>query len=130
MSPPPVLDLTFPWPPKELGGNSTKHWTARSKATKAQRTRARKITEAEVNKLDEVILNELEHERLEAEWFFSPPDRRRRDSDNMLRSAKSIQDGVFDALPENVDDCQVDRVIITKCPPTKEGHVRLTITVR
>lgn len=124
-----ILDLEFPWPPKELGGNASKHWSVRSKATKAQRSRSFALASTAVGKLDEDVVAMLANERLQAEWYFSPPDRRHRDADNMLRSVKSVQDGVFDAFPDAVDDRQIERIVVWRCPPIpRVGMVRLVLS--
>lgn len=58
---------------------------------------------------------------------FCPPDKRRRDDDNMLASFKSGRDGVADAL--GVDDNK----FVTSfevCSPVQDGAVIVTIQER
>ncbi len=58
---------------------------------------------------------------------FFPPDKRRRDDDNMLASFKAGRDGVADAL--GVDDNK----FVTSfevCDPVEDGAVRVTIQER
>ncbi|MCK9544918.1 MAG: hypothetical protein M0R03_23125 [Novosphingobium sp.] len=56
---------------------------------------------------------------------FLPPDRRRRDLDNMLGSLKAALDGVRDYL--GVDDSEF-HYRISKGQPVKNGAVDITIT--
>lgn len=82
--------ISLPWPAKELSPNyrsRTHHGKAR--ATKTARTLAWGMTlEA---KAQGTLLTVT----------FNPPDRQRRDRDNMIASTKAFQDGIADALKVN-----------------------------
>ena len=53
--------------------------------------------------------------------LFSPPDRRRRDLDNMHASMKAALDGI--ALAIGCDDSEFCPIIIDRAPPVKGGSV-------
>lgn len=53
--------------------------------------------------------------------LFSPPDKRRRDIDNMLASMKASLDGI--ALAIGCDDVEFCPVILDRAPPIKGGSV-------
>jgi crossover junction endodeoxyribonuclease RusA len=61
--------------------------------------------------------------RVSVDIFAAPPDKRRRDLDNLLK-------GMLDALTHAgvwLDDSQVDRLMIERVPPTKGGWVEVVI---
>ena len=58
---------------------------------------------------------------LQIKITFCPPDKRRRDLDNLYATFKTYQDGVFEAL--NLDDCLIDRVILQRGEMVKDGCV-------
>lgn len=61
--------------------------------------------------------------RIDIELLASPPDRRRRDLDNIL---KSLLDALVHARVLE-DDEQIDRLSITRLPPAPPGSVAITI---
>lgn len=89
------MEITLPWPPKHLSPNSRVHWAVRSKAAKAYRQMcylAALSSKARIDWEGEIHL-----------WItMYPPDRRRRDDDNVIGSFKSGRDGIAQAL--GVDD--------------------------
>ena len=86
--------LTLPWPPKELSPNYSGHWAPQASAIKKYRF-AVKILAMQAKWVipEEGIIN------LEIEFF--PPDKRKRDKDNMQSSFKAGQDGLADAWKIN-----------------------------
>lgn len=85
--------ITLPWPPSELHPNSRidrRRATKHRQAAREAGFYAVKIARAKVP--DEVELR----------ITFHPPDKRRRDVDGMLSSAKAFLDGM--ALASGVDD--------------------------
>ena len=118
-----VVDGVYPWPASVLSPNNSSHWTKKSKAKKAHREGA--------NRLTKVIGEATPHHRMSLEVWLQPPTRRHYDTDNALARLKSTIDGIFDALEDKVDDRQIDTVLIHRCPPLpKEGQVRIVLRVR
>jgi crossover junction endodeoxyribonuclease RusA len=86
--------VTFPWPSKDLSPNSRGHWSKKAKAAKAYRLDCFYLAkEAGVTAPAEGPI----HLHIE----FVPPDRRGRDLDNMLASAKQLLDGLAEAMKVN-----------------------------
>jgi crossover junction endodeoxyribonuclease RusA len=86
------MNVTLPWPPKDLSPNARIHWSRRSKAAKAYRRACHVLTlEAGIRGVDwegDIHL-----------WIdFYPPDRRHRDDDNMVAAFKAGRDGMADAM--------------------------------
>lgn len=86
------MNVTLPWPPKDLSPNSRIHWSRRSKAAKAYRRACHVLTlEAGIRGVDWTGDIHL--------WIdFYPPDRRHRDDDNMIAAFKAGRDGMADAM--------------------------------
>lgn len=90
-----ALEVTLPWPPKELSPNARVHWAVLARTKKAYR-------QACAWHAVEQGARRIEAERLSVHLVFVPPNRRARDWDNMLASVKAGLDGLADAL--GVDD--------------------------
>ncbi len=88
------LEITLPWPHKDLSPNSRLHWSRKSKAAKKYRADCYLLTKAAGVSVDwdgDVHL-----------WLtFFPPDHRHRDDDNLIASFKSGRDGIAEALGIN-----------------------------
>ena len=86
------MNVTLPWPPKDLSPNARIHWSRRSKAAKAYRRACHVLTlEAGIRGVDWAGDIHL--------WIdFYPPDRRHRDDDNMVAAFKAGRDGMADAM--------------------------------
>lgn len=88
-----MIDLTLPWPPKELSPNARVHWRVRHKHSKAYRHSCGLLA--------------LQHKqstpggRLHLVLTFCPPDRRHYDDDNLLARFKAGRDGIADGLGIN-----------------------------
>lgn len=92
-----ILDL--PWPSPDLSPNARAHWAVTAKAKKLARKDACTATKAAISAHGKPDLGEG---RIPVRITFYPPDRRRRDDDNMVGSFKAYRDGIADAL--GVDD--------------------------
>ena len=110
--------ITLPWPDRRLSPNARVHWSRRAKAVKLARQAALALAfEAGARKLRITGQPRIA-------MTFCPPDRRRRDMDNLIASMKAANDGIADAL--NVDD---SRFISTYSmgQPVKGGAVVVTV---
>lgn len=92
-----VRPIDLPWPEPRLSPNARLHWAERARLVRDARllawTLARSVAPPE----------RWSRERpLPVQILFHPPDRRRRDRDNMIASFKSYADGIADAI--GVDD--------------------------
>ena len=90
-----ALTLTLPWPPADLSPNSRGHWSKLARAKKAYRAACAWTAK-------EQGARKVEADALAVRITFVPPDRRARDTDNMLASIKAGLDGLADVL--GVDD--------------------------
>lgn len=115
------MEVTLPWPPKELSPNSRGHWARKARAAKAYRAACRRVVEAFVAAAGGMAFGG----GAIALWLeFLPPDRRGRDDDNLVASFKPGRDGLADAL--GVDDKRfVCRHGIGE--PVPGGAVRVTV---
>lgn len=115
-----MICITLPWPPRELSPNARLHWAIKRQVTKAWRKLAAYQTlAAGVRKGDPDI-----PANIKAVFVFHPPDRRRRDLDNMLASCKPIIDGIADTLGRDDSNWQI---AMRKDEPVKGGAVRIEI---
>ena len=90
----------FPFPPKELNPNvrNKMHWARIHKTTKSYREECYWI----VIKSKKVPNYQPSEKKLKLKITFFPPDRRRRDDDNIIGSFKAGRDGVARAW--QIDD--------------------------
>lgn len=111
-----MIEIRLPWPAKGLSPNARMHHMALAKLKAAYRQQCRLLAMPHRQPVPESPALVLE---------FYPPDRRRRDRDNMMASCKAMVDGVCDAL--GVDDSIFDPLIVSMKEPTKGGAVILKI---
>lgn len=110
--------IELPWPPKELSPNARVHFRTKAAAAKAYREQSYWITKA----ADPAPFSATGGIGLR--FDFHPPDRRRRDLDNMLASIKAGVDGIADAL--GVDD-QRFGFWLSREAPVKGGKIVVTV---
>lgn len=112
-----MTELTLPWPPAACSPNVRVHWTRKSKAAKSYRAACHLLAkQAGIQAPEGDALLMLE---------FVPPDRRRRDDDNLLAMFKAGRDGLADAL--GIDDNVFSTQIRVSKETTKGGAVRVRI---
>jgi crossover junction endodeoxyribonuclease RusA len=115
---PPLVRVVLPWPPSALSPNARVDRRAVSGLRKSYRHDcgwlARKFG-----------ARNLAGRRLSVHLLFRPPDRRRRDWDNLIATMKAGLDGLADAL--GVDDAEF-RLSMDMAAPVKHGAVDVTIT--
>lgn len=90
-----TMSFILPWPNAILSPNHRAHWAPLASAKRLYR-------KACANQALLQGVRRIEAERLKVHLCFVPPDRRRRDWDNMIASMKSGFDGLVDVL--GVDD--------------------------
>ena len=111
------MELILPWPPAAYSPNARVHWSRKSKAAKSYRAACHLLAkQAGVTAPEGEALLMLE---------FVPPDRRRRDDDNLLAMFKAGRDGLADAL--GIDDNVFATQIRVSKETIKGGAVRVRI---
>ncbi len=113
-----MIKLELPWPARALNPNSRPHWAAKASAVK----NARSITGWAVRAQHR---DKVDWQRVAVTMTFCPPDKRRRDLDNLIASSKATFDGIADAL--GVDD-QFFVPTFGMGEPVKGGAVLVTIS--
>lgn len=112
-----MTDLLLPWPPAECSPNARGHWSKKSRAAKRYRSECFVLTKnARLPRPEGQVILSLE---------FLPPDRRRRDDDNLIAMFKSGRDGLADAL--GIDDNLFATQIRVSDETIKGGAVRVRI---
>lgn len=111
-----MIEISLPWPNKGLSPNARLHHMALAKLKAAYRKQCGLLASQHKQTIPGRPALVLE---------FSPPDRRKRDRDNLLASMKSGIDGVCDAL--GVDDSLFDPLVVSMKGPVKGGAVILRI---
>ena len=106
--------IELPWPPHQLNPNKRLHWAVKRKFTKGYRASCFFAV------IDANIEGFEPGERLPVKVTFHPPDRRKRDRDNMIAAFKAGQDGLADAL--GIDDAILVPTYDTG-DPVKGGRV-------
>ena len=113
------MTFTLPWPPSSLNPNTRKHWASHAAAKKGYRTSCAWHAVSQGAK-------KLPPGRITVSLRFVPPDRRRRDLDNLIASMKSGLDGLADAL--GVDDNNFRLVAELVTDGTIGGMVKVEVT--
>lgn len=113
-----MTTVDLPWPSTDLSPNARVHWSRKAKATKEARNVARWLTAAAKGRTEVTG-------GIGVSLTFHPPDKRRRDADNLLSSCKGVLDGIADAL--GIDDSRFE-VSFRIGEPVKGGSVRVEIT--
>ena len=108
--------IELPWPPKTLSPNNRACRFAKARDTKKYRRDCYLCAKAANVRVSS--------ESLTLALTFCPPDRRRRDLDNMLASAKGLIDAVADAL--GVDD-QHFSLLLDRGEPVMGGAVKVKV---
>lgn len=107
--------INLPWPHRDLSPNARVHWSKKSKQAKS----ARQMAWAE-------MISFKDKGDVHLGFFFYPPDRRRRDLDNMFAMCKPYIDGIADAI--KIDD-EHYKMSLEKLEHVKGGKVVIEITI-
>lgn len=110
-------EIELPYPPASLNPNKRLHWGQRARATKLYRSECRVLSRAQG-------LRPMKADQCTIGVTFHPPDKRRRDRDNMIAAFKAGADGLADVI--QVDDA--DWVVSYALgEPRKGGCVSVSI---
>lgn len=111
-----MTEIILPWPDRRLSPNyGNRMWQAKI----APKAEARALGNA-LSRLLEAPQGDLS-----VSYVFFPPDRRKRDLDNLVASMKSYQDGVFEGL--GIDDSLVKRRVDEWGQVKKGGEVSMRL---
>ncbi len=113
--------ICFPWPPNELSPNVKAHWAVKARAAKKYKADCVRLLWAWGLK------PQPQNWGLCLVVSFYPPDRRRRDVDNMLASFKYGIDAV--AYVSCVDDSNFE-IIPRNMGPSRGGRVEVMLSRR
>lgn len=116
-----MIELTLPWPSKDLSQNARVHWTAKAKAAGVARAEGKLLAIAAG--WQSLVLPEG---RLHLWIDFYPPTRRLPDDDNMVARFKPYRDGLADAL--GIDDKRFVSHPYVREQPRKGGEVVVRLT--
>lgn len=98
-----MITINLPWPNRVLSPNARSHWAPVSRAKRNARDEAALIVRAELGPDAKTIGAGLVVDgKMKMKITFYPPDRLRRDDDNMIAGFKAARDGLADGL--GVDD--------------------------
>lgn len=107
------------WPSPVLNPNNKPHWAVKGKAVRQARFAARILTRIQFPKGKPPGWSGAR-----VDIAFNPPDRRKRDLQNCISSAKALVDGIADAL--GIDDSKF-QLTYAFGEPVKGGSVRVEI---
>jgi crossover junction endodeoxyribonuclease RusA len=115
-----MITITLPWPDtKKLSPNARVHWAVKHKAAKEANSlgywEAYKAWDTDKKFGDSIV----------AQYTLHPPDKRRRDLDNLLSSLKHATDGVFVAI--GADDSCIQQTIVEWGDVIRGGRVTLRL---
>lgn len=113
-----MIELSLPWPLRELSPNARCHWAVKASVVKRARIQAAWATR-------EKTKPQPSWQSASVSYTFCPPDYRRRDRDNLIASMKAATDGIADAL--GVDDSKFE-TSYRMGAPIKNGAVLVTIS--
>lgn len=122
-----MLRVELPFPPAELSPNKRLHWAKKARVVAKYRgecTWLTELSEARRHIAGRAVRFPGDGE-ISVSLTFCPPNKRRRDLDNMIASAKSLLDGVATALA--VDDSRF-ALTCRKGKVVKGGKVIVEIT--
>lgn len=122
-----MIELALPWLHKELSPNARVHWGKRAKLIKHARTYAG--VAVLVCEPKDVVEALKQASKFDVYISFYPPDKRKRDMDNMVSNAtmKAYLDGIAGAL--GVDDSTFT-LHYSLCEVVKGGTVLIQICAR
>ena len=115
-----MIEIVLPWPDSALNPNAPSHWRRRQAAKVLARETAMILAMETGVKLNT-------EKELQLTVRFRPPDRRRRDMDNLLSSEKQQIDSICQVV--GVDDSQIRRITLEWGDVVAGGEVHLKLEV-
>lgn len=113
-----TMTISLPWPSKTLSPNARVHWRRVAEIKKLAKRDAFYATRS-------IRKEQIEADALTARITFSPPDRRARDTDNMIASMKAAFDGIAQAV--GIDDSRWNLQLAPIGEPVKLGKVTIQL---
>ena len=113
--------IELPWPPRELNPNARKHWAVKAKAACAYKETCYYEARLTPDKTDFP-----KNGPITFALTFYPPDKRKRDDDNLVRMFKSGRDGIAEAL--NIDDSRFKMLVNVSDMIVPGGKVIVSIS--
>ena|SRR3990167_3202428 len=128
--------LSLPWPPDELHPNKAVrlHWSVKAKARRMYREQVGWIAKEEVYHPPGQRVGNIRilpfNPPVIAQVTFFVPDRRRRDTDNLMTSLKAAWDGIVDAgiLKDDSSDLLHHETPIVQYRPADKFEVQIILT--
>ena len=114
------LVVRLPWPNKVLSPNARVHWSTRAVAVKKAKQDAYVLANYALSRSDVILAAPLH-----VSIIFCPPDRRRRDWDNLIASLKPALDGISIAIKIDDSDFKLSMDLGEK---VKKGEVIVKIS--
>jgi crossover junction endodeoxyribonuclease RusA len=111
-----MIQIDLPWPSKDLSPNARCHWAVKARAVKKARSEAYLVAST---------WGPVDAKALDVTLTFYPPDKRCYDDDNLVARAKSLIDGIADAL--GVDDSRFRLQKPVLGEPIKGGNVHVEL---
>lgn len=111
-------EVFLPWPSKDLSPNARVHWSTLARVKKQAKAYAFYAAQA-------AGIGKLQAGSIRVRYVFFPPDRRARDTDNMLASCKAYGDGIAEAI--GIDDSKWELSIAPRGPIEKQGMVKVEL---
>ena len=102
--------IQFPWPPKQLSPNARVHWAKKANAAKHYKADCLML----------VIRRSGIVGQSKFKIMFSPPDKRKRDADNLIASFKAGFDAL--SIATGIDDSKFEWTYV-RGEPVKGGAV-------
>jgi len=117
-----MIEISYPWPPRELSPNARCHWAVKSKAAAAYRATGAALTMVALFP----VCPDFGDGKIHLFIDFYPPSKRRYDDDNCYSAIKSLRDGIADAL--GVNDRRFVGHPFLRDEVVKGGDVRIRFT--
>jgi crossover junction endodeoxyribonuclease RusA len=115
-----MITMLLPWP-DDTSLNSRLHWAKRSSANRDHQLEGMLAAREAVQGVHPVVLGDC----IQARIVFHPPNKRKRDLDNMLARVKKQLDGACSAL--GVDDSSIKRITLEWGDMVYSGSVVVTV---